>query len=86
MRALADVEAGKGAAPCAIRCLAGPLLVLGASPVFSVLLSDALASSIGCRRHRDVRTLAGGAVGLLGPLLAAIALRGLGEIGERIAC
>jgi hypothetical protein len=99
IRSLADAVGGIGAAPCAIHCLAGPLVLLVGSLLPSVLLPDAsfhdamlwlvvpsstLAFSLGCQRHRDVRTVLLGGGGLLGLLLAATALHDvLGELGEK---
>jgi hypothetical protein len=44
-----------------------------------------IAFSLGCRKHKDIRTIVFGITGMLGLLLAAIALHDvLGETGERI--
>ena len=95
-------SAGIGASVvCLVHCLVAPVLVLaGAAVPVSHAADDAFhvgmlvlvvplsgfALWIGCRRHRDVATIALGTLGLVGLAIASLYLHDpLGEAGERIA-
>jgi hypothetical protein len=97
---VADALGTIGAAICTLHCLATPIGLVAGSLLPSVLLPDEsfhramlwlvvptslAALSLGCRRHKDRRTLVLGAAGVLGLLLAGALLHGtLGEVGEKI--
>ena len=98
-RGAMDLVGVAGSAICLVHCLAGPLLLLLAPIVPSIVQSDqqfhqsmlflvvpvsTVAFLIGCRRHRDAITLVLGATGLLILTLAATSLHGsLGGSGEK---
>ena len=101
IQTIADKAAITLSAACTIQCLAMPLLAIFLPTALALFLGDELfhlwmliavvpislfALTIGCQKHRDLRTLALGITGLT--ILVLSALLGhevIGEAGEKIA-
>lgn len=100
VESLADLVGIAGSVVCAVHCVAAPTLMVIGSAVPSILLGDEafhkamlwfvvptalLAFGLGCRRHKDGKTILLGSVGLIGMVLSTLLLHDLiGETGERI--
>ena len=89
-----------GAMVCALHCIALPLGLVVGSTVLTVFMEDdafhrtilwlvvpsaVLAFGLGCRRHKEMRVVLLGVLGLAGIVLSSLVLHDwIGEIGERI--
>ncbi len=101
LRLVADGVGLLGSALCALHCLAAPVLLVAGTALpatfagdesfhqlllWALLPAGSLAFGLGCFKHKDLRVLALGVLGLAGISAAAwLGHDGLGEVGERSA-
>ncbi len=100
VESFADAIGAFSSLVCAVHCVAAPSLLVAGSVIPAVMLEDEafhrailwvvipmalIAFGIGCRRHKDRRVMAFGAIGIAGLLASTFLFHDwIGEGGERI--